>query len=99
MEVIQDKEFVRKTVKSVRNKWSKQTRYSNGYFVRHLDGDATNDCLLNGAWVHPYDALEHIDDWTTDILCDLSDEEAEFVKANSKNLMTFYEKRRKLSNK
>ena len=58
------------------------TAGQRGMLIRHLNGNRSDNHAMNLAECTVYDALEHIDDWTTDWVCYLNEEEQEFLKEN-----------------
>ena len=63
-----------------------------GRFIRFLNGDTDDTSPENLAECSFYDAFVHIDDWTTDWIFFVSDEEQQFVRDNvelMKRLLNF----------
>ena len=53
-----------------------------GMLIRHLNGITSDARAVNLTECSIYEGLVHIDDWTTDWVCFLNDEEQEFVREN-----------------
>lgn len=74
---------------TIRNKWHKNTKDTNGYFMRHIDGDKSNINLNNLQWIHPKTAMENIE-WCCDWIIGLTKQEIDFVKNNSNIFSDLY---------
>ncbi len=77
-------------LEKIRIKWDKNTKDMEGFFIRHVDGNTHNNCIQNLELIHPKDAFLHAKLWTADWVIDLTDEEIEFVYANSNTLAEIY---------
>lgn len=51
-------------------------------FIRHINGNTLDNNIDNLAFVTAYDALVHVSDWTTNWVCYVTEEEAQFVRDN-----------------
>ena len=60
--------------------WSKNPIHSTGVFIRHIDGDRTNNAVYNLAFIHAADVFSHVNDWVVDWGCDLTPKQIKFVK-------------------
>jgi hypothetical protein len=76
-------------VNTIRAKWHEQTKATKGCFIRHTDGDTSNNRLGNLAWCSPHDAFTN-PDWTVDWTISLTQEEIDYVEAHMGNFATIY---------
>ena len=76
-------------VKSIRTIWYNQTKDSNGYFIRWLDGNTLNNNVTNLCYCSPIDAFSN-PDWMVDWNLDLSTKQTIFVKDNISNFAMLY---------
>jgi len=79
---------------SIMRKWRERTADREGFFLRHLDGDLSNEDPSNLQRVHPFDTFsalvegeKHADDWTVG----LTDAEVLFVRDHADNFRMGYE--------
>lgn len=74
-------------IESIKNKFARE----RNQFIRHINGNTLDNNIHNLAWVNAYDALVHVNDWTTDWACYVTEEEAQFVRDNIETFMTLYQ--------
>jgi hypothetical protein len=80
--VVGERELV---IQAIKEKFASQ-----GHKVaRHLNGNTWDNRVVNLDWCNIYDALVHIDDWTTDWVCHVTEEEAKFVRDNIETFKAF----------
>jgi len=87
-------QFVKKITKEfvkIMTIWSKNSIHSNGLFIRHIDGDRTNNAVYNLALIHAADVFSHVNDWVVDWDCDLTPKQIKFVKEEN-NAGAWYSK-------
>lgn len=82
--VVGERELV---IQSIKEKFARQSHQ----FCRHLNDNTHDNRVVNLAWCNIYDALVHINDWTTDWVCYVTREEAHFVRDNIETFKALYE--------
>ena len=73
-------------IQAIKDKFASE----NNHFIRHINGNTLDNNIHNLAWCSVYDALEHIDDWTTDWMCYVTEKEAQFVRDNIDTFKALY---------
>lgn len=79
---------------NIGRKWIEYTKNTQGNFLRYIDGNTKNDDVNNLQAVSPYDAMEHITEWTVDWYMPLTLEEITFVRNNAENFKVLFTKSR-----
>ena len=83
-------EATERMIKSIRNIWDKQTKETNGYFIRYIDGNKLNNKKNNLSYLHPKEAMENLD-WCVDWKVGLKKKQIQFVTLNPELFIELYD--------